>query len=137
MGCDAVILLDTHVLIWLDEGSDRLGARARKLIDATFREESLAVSAMTWWEAAMLQSKGRVELPPVRGWYRDLMDAGLMEIPMDGETGMVSVELEGFHGDPADRIIVATAMLRGATLMTADEKILGWSGLLDRCDARQ
>ena len=137
MGRDAVILLDTHALIWLDEGSDKLGTQTHKLIDAAFREDTLAVSAMTWWEAAMLQSKGRVELPPVRGWYRELMDAGLTEIPLDGETAIASVELERFHGDPADRIIAATAMLRGATLITADEKILGWDGGLDRHDARQ
>ena len=137
MGRDAVILLDTHVLIWLDEGSDKLGTQTHKLIDAAFREDTLAVSAMTWWEAAMLQSKGRVELPPVRGWYRELMDAGLTEIPLDGEMAIASVELERFHGDPADRIITATAILRGATLITADEKILSWDGGLNRHDARQ
>ena len=55
---------------------------------------------------------------------------------MLGELGIKAVELEEFHGDPADRFIVATTILEGGTLVTADEAILGWSGELVCHDAR-
>ena len=137
MGCDEVILLDTHTLIWLDQGSNKLGKSARDRIDEAFGADKLAVSAISWWEAAMLQSKRRVVLPPIRGWYRDLLDSGLQEIPIDGLTGITSVEIAPFHGDPADRMITATAILADATLITADENILSWQGDLKRADARK
>lgn len=136
MGCNAVILLDTHTLIWLDQGSKKLGKKAREKIDAAFDEDALSVSAITWWEVAMLQDKGRIKLPPMRGWYRELIDMGLKEIPIDGLIGVGAVELEQFHGDPADRLITATAMLCNATLITADKHILDWRGSLDRSNAR-
>ena len=59
-----------------------------------------------------------------------------MEIPVDGEIGIRANSLAGFHSDPADRIIVASA-LQGHRLLTADDRILTWSGSLDRLDARE
>ena len=137
MGCNEVILLDTHTLIWLDQGNQNLGKKTRKLIDTALKTDSLAVSSITWWEAAMLQSKNRIELPPIQSWYRELIDAGLEEIPVDGLTGIAAAELKPFHGDPADRIITATAILKNATLVTANENILSWRGELKRSDARK
>ena len=85
----------------------------------------------------MLRSKGRLDFPENVGlWRRELLGQGLVEIPVDGEIGVRAYELAGFHGDPADRIIVATA-LQGHRLVTADERILGWPGSLNRLDARE
>lgn len=74
-------------------------------------------------------------LPPA-AWRRDLLGLGLIEIPLDGEIGIASAQLD-LHGDPADRIIAATAQLKGAILMTADRQLLQWNQALERCDARR
>ncbi len=84
----------------------------------------------------MLQEKGRINLlRDIGSWRTALMEDGLIEIPVDGEIGIRANRLENFHLDPADRIIVATA-LGGHTLATADDRILGWDGSLARLDAR-
>ena len=132
-----MILVDTHAFIWLWTGAPRLGTGARRTIDDALRDQDLAVSAMTFWEVAMLRSKSRLEFPEDVGlWRRELLRQGLVEIPVDGEIGVRAYELVGFHGDSADRIIVATA-LQGHRLVTADERILGWPGSLNRLDARE
>ncbi len=69
-------------------------------------------------------------------WRSTLISQGLIKIPVDGPIAARAGLLGGIHGDPADRIIIATA-LGGHRLITADERILGWSGNLDRLDARQ
>ena len=85
----------------------------------------------------MLRAKDRLDSPgDVTAWRRDLLGQGLIEIPVDGDIGIRANALADFHADPADRIIVATA-LRGHRLVTADERILTWAGSLDRLDARQ
>jgi len=133
-----VILLDTHTLIWLDSGDKKLGAQTRRRIDNALQEEELAVSAISFWEVAMLVDRGRIELSlPTLLWRRDLLSAGLVEIPVSGEIGIAAATLESFHGDPADRVITATAILREAQLFTADDKILRWSGQVERHDARR
>jgi len=131
-----MIVLDTHALIWLHEGNLQLGSQARALIDAAWAEDALAVSAISFWEASLLKQKGRIGLAlPVAKWRQNLLDDGLIEIPLDGVIGIASTELEGFHPDPADRIIVATAIKHTATLITADGKILGWNGSVKCFDA--
>ena len=85
----------------------------------------------------MLRSKGRLDFPENVGlWRRELLGQGLVEIPVDGEIGIRANALEDLPNDPADRIIVATA-LQGHRLVTADERILGWAGSLNRLDARE
>ena len=106
-------------------------------IDAAWQADNLAVSAFTFWEVAMLRAKDRLDSPAdVATWRRELLGQGLIEIPMDGDIGIRANALADFHADPADRIIVATAM-GGHHLVTADERILSWAGSLDRLDARQ
>ena len=132
-----MIILDTHALLWLRTGEARLGTGARRIIDEALRDRELAVSAMTFWEVAMLRDKGRLVFPEDVGlWRRELLGQGLVEIPVDGEIGIRANALSGFHADPADRIIVATA-LQGHTLVTGDRTILEWSGNLNRLDARE
>ena len=95
------------------------------------------MSAMSFWEMAMLKSKGRISFPEDVGrWRLEQLGQGLIEIPVDGDIGIRANALADFHADPADRIIVATA-LGGHRLVTADERILAWGGSLDRLDARE
>ena len=137
MGGRTLILLDTHVLVWLDEGDSALSAGARAQADQALQNEALAVSAISFWEIAMLSKKARLGVRhPLRPWRRGLIDLGLRELPLDGETAVAAGELDDLHGDPADRIIVATALRHGAHLMTADRRLLDWPGPLERLDAR-
>jgi PIN domain nuclease of toxin-antitoxin system len=73
---------------------------------------------------------------PLGVWRRDLLGRGVIELPLSGAGCIAAAELENFHANPADRLIVASAQEIGATLLTADEKILDWPGHLDRRDAR-
>lgn len=132
-----MILLDTHVLLWLDQDSDRLGDTTRELITSELMDGVVAVSAITFWEVAMLVAKGRIStaLDLVR-WREDLLGAGLLERPVDGATAILATQLDGLHGDPADRMIIAAALRNDAALITADERILAWQGALERHDAR-
>ena len=131
------MLLDTHVLLWFRTGSQRLGQRAREAVERAWATDDVAVSAISFWELAMLVEKGRISLPDdTRTWRRLNLRQGLTEIPVDGEIGARGAALSGLPGDPADRIIVATA-LEGHRLVTADRRILAWSGPVQRLDARQ
>lgn len=133
-----MILLDTHVLLWVVLGSDRLGTRARKRIEQEFSEGDVAVSAMTYWEIATLVSRKRVEMEQsVAEFRRTVMNLGVIELVITGEAGIIAGELQAFHGDPADRLIVATALVQEAGLVTADERILAWKSILPRLDARR
>lgn len=131
-----MILLDTHVLIWLASGSESLGTGARRLIDDAWSEESVAVSAISFWETAMLVEKGRIALhTPVDPWRRSLIDSGLTELPLDGQIALSAAALTELR-DPADRFIVATAIQRDARLLTADRRILDFLGSAGAKDAR-
>jgi len=130
------MILDTHVLLWMDRNDPALGQEARQRIEVEWRSGQLAVSAITFWEAAMLAERGRIVLPmPVTLWREDWIKAGLLEIPVDGRIALLSTQLENLHRDPADRFIMATAIDRNTELMTADRLILEWSGALSRVPA--
>lgn len=125
-----MILLDTHVLLWLVTATPRLGMVARNEIQAAWDEGEAAASSLTFWELALHYSKGRLELDThPRVLYRKWIADGLRTVPVDDDIAMRSVELggEGFHPDPADRIITATAMLGGYRLATADRRITDWA----------
>jgi PIN domain nuclease of toxin-antitoxin system len=132
-----MIILDTHALVWLDNGAASLGKRAIQIIDQALADDALAVSAISFWEVGILINKGRLSMDfPPDIWRKDLLSRGLVEIPMNGKTGIDAANLQNFHGDPADRIIIATTLLTGASLVTADEKILKWDGLIQKINAR-
>ena len=131
-----MIILDTHAVLWLRAGDARLGNVSREDIQRAWEGDELAVSSISFWEMAMLREKGRINYPDDVGlWRREQLEQGLVEIPVDGEIGIRACGLGDFHADPADRIIVSTA-LGGHRLVTADERILAWSGDLNRLDAR-
>lgn len=132
-----MILLDTHALVWLDQGDSRLGEKSLDALDMALQSDELFVSAISFWEVAMLVEKNRLEMQiEVDVWRQSLIDKGLQEVALNGNTAVRSALLTGFHGDPADRMIVASAINLGASLCTADEKILQWQGKLSRVDAR-
>ncbi len=132
-----MIILDTQVLVWLLFDDRRLGRRARQAIARAWAASEAAVSAITFWEVGMLQDKGRLTLLMDTGsWRASLLAEGLCEVPVNGAIGIRAASLSGFHGDPADRLIVATA-LEGHRLITADERILAWPGDLDRLRATE
>lgn len=120
-----MILLDTHVLIWLDEANARLGRKAVASIDKAYRAGKLAASAISFWEVGMLVNKGRILIDIDLGqWRKDFLQHGLIELPVTGDISLRAAGLSGFHGDPADRLIAATAMHHSAILLTADERLL-------------
>jgi len=130
-----LLLLDTSALLWMRIGDRRLGHTARQEVERAWQSDELAVSAISFWEVGMLVDRGRINLADdVRVWRRDLLEQGMVEIPVDGETAIRSVQLTDFHPDPADRLIVATALV-GHRLVTSDRRILDWPGRLDRLDA--
>ena len=106
-----MILLDTHTLVWLDEGNERLGKQSLSLINQSFKSENLFVSAISFWEVATLVEKGRLDMQiDINLWRQQLIAKGLQEITLAGNTAIHSATLKNFHGDPADRMIVATAI---------------------------
>ena len=131
----SLLLLDTSALLWMRLGDDRLGSLASREIERAWQSDELAVSAISFWEVAMLVDKGRIKLAnDVRAWRHEHLEAGVVEIPVDGEIGIRAVGLTDFHADPADRLIVATA-LAGHRLVTSDRRILEWPGRLSRLNA--
>ena len=85
----------------------------------------------------MLKEKGRLRFPDdVHQWRQELLNQGIVEMPVTGLIAASAGLLTDMHGDPADRLIVATT-LEGHDLVTSDRQILAWPGLLSRIDARQ
>lgn len=131
------MLLDTQVLVWTRFGGGQLGRRARRAIDRAVQAGDVAVSAISFWEIGMLQNKGRLTLlRDIPSWREALIEDGLVEIPVDGAIAARAGLLPDMYGDPADRIIIATA-LEGHRLMTSDRHILEWRGPLNRLDATE
>lgn len=133
-----MIVLDTHVLVWADSDDRKLGRKARALIDRLWAIGKVAVPAIAFWEVGMLQARGRLELPvSAREWRDAVLAAGVIELPLDGTVAVLALDLSGLHADPADRFIVATALVHGAALMTADARLLDWRHGMERHDARK
>jgi PIN domain nuclease of toxin-antitoxin system len=132
-----VILLDTHAAVWLaiDQG---LGKQSQRIVDKALADDHLAISAISFWELAMLIAKRRLRAVKSAGELRaKMLAAGIRELPLTGEIAILAAELENLNGDPADRIIAATAIAHDATLMTADDRLLRWRHRLRRQSAEQ
>ena len=133
-----MLLLDTNALLWGLTDDRRLGGAARELIEEAADRGAASVSAFSFWEVAMLTTKGRLKFGITPEQVRSFaLNRGVSELPVTGEIGIAAAQLRGFHPDPADRIIAATALHHRAMLVTADEHILGWDGPLERVDARR
>ena len=133
-----MIVLDTHAAIWVLRNDPALGKKARKAVLAALDQGELSVSAITFWEIALLIAKGRLRsLDDPRETRLLMLRAGIRELPLTGEVAILAVGLEALHGDPADRFIAATAAVHDATLMTADEALLGWRSKVKRVNAER
>lgn len=125
----SVVLLDTHVWVWLLNGDVKLSSKALKAIERSLSAEAVLVSAISPWEVAMLVSKGRLTLDrDVGEWVQAAINiAGMRIEPIAPEIAVASTRLPGeLHADPADRLIAATARHLGATLVTDDQKLLDY-----------
>lgn len=125
-------LLDTHVWIWLLNGEEPLASsEARHPIEAAVGTADIRVSVISVWEVGMLEAKGRITFPlSCEMWVNRALSApGIAPAHLTPEIALASSRLPGsLHGDPADRIIVATARQLGATLVTRDRKIIAYGG---------
>jgi PIN domain nuclease of toxin-antitoxin system len=130
IGQVSLVLLDTHAWVWLLNGSERLGSKARKAIQQSLAEEAVLVSAISPWEVAMLVAKGRLVLDrDVSEWVQTALSLpGIRLEPISPEVAVASTRLPGtIHADPADRLIAATARHLGSTLITADQLLFDYS----------
>ncbi len=128
---DLVTVLDTHVWIWMVEG-DRasLSAPAIEAIERAARGGAVRVSAISVWEVAMLEAKGRISLSrPVDDWVHAALHVpGVRLLPLSPGIVIESTRLPGApHGDPADRVLMASARHLGGQLATCDRDMLEYS----------
>jgi PIN domain nuclease of toxin-antitoxin system len=119
-----MIVLDTHILIWLAATSKRLGKHAREVLAG---DSELAISTVSVQEIAYLVTRGRIELDrPLKTWVSDVLTVhDIRPIAPDVSVALRagSFDPEKFPGDPADRVIYATAVEHSAQLATADERL--------------
>lgn len=130
-----IILLDTHIWIWLVTGNEMM-KKVFNHIEEGAKKSRLRISAISVLEVGMLEAKGRISFSmDCFEWVKQALSCpGLSVVPLTPEISISSSRLPGiFHGDPADRIIVATARNIGASLITKDEKIIqyGKEGFLN------
>ena len=137
----SLIVLDTHAWIWLINGNEQLRlSEALPLIEQAAQFSNVKVSAISAWEVSMLEAKGRISFSmECLDWVKQALAApGISLVPLTPEIALsrrrallfavLSSRLPGeFHGDPADRIIVATTLELSASLVTKDRKILRYS----------
>jgi PIN domain nuclease of toxin-antitoxin system len=124
-----LIVLDTHVWVWWNASPDKLSNSARQAIDSS---EEIGICPISCWELTMLVSKGRIKLDrDVRTWIKEaLPEDGCRLIPISPSIAVTAGTLNhGFPGDPADRLIVATAMEINAALVTKDREIRDFQGV--------
>jgi PIN domain nuclease of toxin-antitoxin system len=125
-------LLDTHILLWWLEAQGKLSKGQEDIIEQAGAEHPLLISNITLWEIATLNKLGRIRLRlPLRDWLERAAAPPLVErvAISPAVAAEVAALPPGFHRDPADRIIIATARVRGATLLTCDQRIVA-SGIV-------
>ena len=120
-------LLDTHILLWWHAGQSRLSEDQRDVISGASPDSPLLISDISLWEVAMLHSLDRIRLAiPLREWLEKIAAPPLVR--RIGISPSIAAELasfpDSFHRDPADRILVATSRILGATLVTQDRRII-------------
>jgi PIN domain nuclease of toxin-antitoxin system len=136
VGRNEVILLDTHAILWMANEDPALGRDSRLKVQVAREQGQLAISSISFWEIALLSEKRRLKLLESPEALRlELLNTGIIEIPLTGEITILAAQLKNLHGDPADRFIVATAIAQEATLLTADKALLRWRNELPRQNA--
>lgn len=124
-----MIVLDTNALIWWINGSKKLSRKAKKKIKDAEKNPAIYISSISILEIYVLLRKGRLQFDrPKERWLKELESLPYVHfVPLDNKIAVQSVNLVEFsHKDPADRIIIATAQIMGAVLITSDKKILSY-----------
>ncbi len=124
-----MIVFDTHTWIWFISNPELLSKRAEKAADTAMNATEIFISSISAWEIALLVEKERLKLTmDVSDWISQSEKLPFFRfIPVDNAIAIRAVNLpQPLHGDPADRIIIATAKAIGASLVTKDEKILNY-----------
>ncbi len=125
-----MLLLDTHILIWWIDDSNKLSRTAAARIEEAIKsDEAIIVSSISAWEIAMLVEKNRLKLTiDVDSWLQTVSEIDQVRfIAVDNKVALESTRLPGdFHKDPADRMIVALARTLAIPLITTDEKMLAY-----------
>ena len=120
-----MILLDTHVVLWLTAAPTKLSSRAKAVIEEARKSgESLAVCDITLLELATLANKGRLRLDMTLELLLQEVESRFTVLPISARACARTIDLPAAYSkDPADRIIGATALVEGLTLLTADREI--------------
>ena len=121
-----MIVLDTHAWIWWVSSPEFLSETAKQIIDEAATQKNVFISSISTWEIAILVSRGRLKLTMnPADWVAASEALPFFDfVPVSNSIALKSVQLPGIlHNDPADRIIIATAVSLGAVLVTKDEKI--------------
>jgi PIN domain nuclease of toxin-antitoxin system len=125
-----VIVLDTHALLWWALDPDRLSDAARATVAEMERRGGYA-SAISLWELGIKIQRGKLEIGiPIEELARRLDSGGVVQLlPVDAATWLQSLALDWVHRDPADRVIVATALRRSLPIVTAEQEIQRYPGV--------
>ncbi len=122
---ETAILLDTHVAVWLSNGTD-FKSTARVRLEKAYEEGMLCISAISAWEIGMLVSKSRLDLglEPLAWFDRFIKAFNVAVIDLTPEIAIKSSFLSGkVHADPADRILIATALVNSMAIASADSAV--------------
>ena len=122
-----MLLLDTHSWLWLANDDRKLGKSARTAITSGAADDALYLSPISLWEIALKSARGKLQLDmPLKTWVRRALNLTRVHLaPITPEIACDCAELpSSFHGDPADRLIAATARTEGMTLLTHDRALL-------------
>lgn len=127
----APFLLDTHTLIWFFENSDELSSTIKQRIEEAAIRDSVLISAISIWEIAQLESKKRIQIElGIEEYVKGVVEApGISLVPVTPNICILGANLQNFHKDPSDRIIVATSLILNAKLVTRDKRIIEYPKL--------
>ena len=119
-----MILLDTHVVIWMASDPGKLSRTAGDAIRKASREGGIAISAMTLWELAWLMTNGRLDITGTVEAFVEEIAARTAVRPITPKIAVLATQLpDTYPGDPCDRLIGATALVEGVALVTKDRNI--------------
>ncbi len=124
------MLLDTHAWIWYLSQPELISKKAKKTLDKARNNDQLCISSISVWEIAMLVKKNRLQFNiDVEDWIAKSETLPFFKfLPITNRIALKSVSLpEPLHNDPADRIIIATALIEGMPIITKDKKIIDYS----------
>lgn len=124
-----MIVLDTHVWVWFVSNPEHLSRAAKRAIEESIARRGLFISSISAWEVALLVAKGRLKFSmDVTDWIAGSEKLPFFQfVPVDNRVAVKSVNLpHPLHQDPADRIIIATAMILGTPVVSKDEKLLNY-----------